>query len=767
MKRCILLFSVSVLSALAQDPARLILAQRDEPAAYTIVRPAAASPSQAYAAEELQTFIVQLTGVTLPVQADDQPLPPQAILLGDTRHTATLLGQPPDWAALGTDGFRLTTRGKHLLILGSPVRGTLYGVYEVLERFGGCRWYASWHSVIPTLDALDVPALDETQVPAFALREPYWFDMFNGDFAARNKVNGSAMRLAEKHGGNIRFGGGLFVHTFEKLCPSEEFFDAHPEYFSEINGKRVKGQTQLCLTNPDVLKIVTERLLERIRKDPAAKLFSVSQNDWYNGCTCAECKAIDEREGSQAGTLITFVNRVAEAVEKEFPDVWIETLAYQYTRTPPKTVRPRHNVVPRLCTIECDFSCPLDKSPFAQNKKFMEDIKGWSAITDKLFIWDYVTNFRNYIAPFPNINALQGNVRVFKANNVVGLFEQGAYQGRHGEFAELKAWLLAKWLWNPGLPQEELITDFLDGYYGKAAPFVRGYIDTLHTQYTDPENKPLSIFADVLNLELDNRFDTRLLIIWSQAMEAVKDSPAHRYNVRMSTIPVDFALLARKFGSAEIKVWCMENPRKRLNPLERGLAQNLLNWFNEAKDIRLSEDPPHHDAILNGWKSLANPNVPEQGQSKAFIGHDLLALHRRGEWGETVPDPLTESGTAMKLFNTHYEWCAAFHIKHLAFDTGKRYKIRARLRVDAIPGKDGEALWAGVYDTKTKKDCGSISRRTGEVTAGYEWYDVAEFIPNTDQYFWIGPGRFDKNTLPSNPAINALYLDKLEISILP
>ena len=751
--------------SVAQDPAPLVVAVRGAPAKCVIVRPAvAASPSQVYAAEELQKFVAQLTGVTLAVQTDDQPFPEHAVILGNTKYTEALLGQPADLKALGDDGFRLVTRKGHLLILGGPVRGTLYGVYEVLERFGGCRWYASWHSVIPSLDKLEIPALDETQTPAFALREPFWFDMFKGDFAARNKVNGSSMSLTEKHGGKIRFGDGLFVHTFERLCPSAEFFDAHPEYFSEIKGKRVKEHTQLCLTNPDVLKIVTERLLGHIRKDPGAKLFSVSQNDWYNGCTCEKCKAIDDREGSQAGSLIAFVNKVAEAVEKEFPDVWIDTLAYQYTRTPPKTVRPRHNVVPRLCTIECDFSLPLDVSPFKQNRKFVEDIKGWSAMTDKLFIWDYVTNFRNYVGPFPNVNALQGNVRLFKASNVVGLFEQGAYEGRHGDFAELKAWLLAKWLWNPDLPQDALVGDFLNGYYGAAAPFVRRYLDKLHTQYTDPENTPLTIFLDITKLNLADGFLPEALALWEQAEAAVKDSPAHLYNVRMGALSVLFAQFARHASAADIRVWCTENPKQYLNPAAQRLAQDMLSRFDEAKDIRLAEYRPNHDALLQTWKAAANPNVPEQGQRKALISHATLTLNRRGAWGDTVPDPLAEGGTAMKLFNTHYEWCTILTMRNVAFDPGKKYKIRMRLRFDKIPGRDGEAVWAGVYDAKAKRDCGSMSRSTAQVTDTYEWYDVAEFTPNPDQYFWIGPGRFDKAN-GATSAINALYIDQIELSI--
>lgn len=443
------------LTLLAQD---VVLVTRGGARPSVIVKPAAASAAQDYAAQELQTFVKEMTGVTLPLVSDAEALPERAILLGHTRHTASVLGAPVEMAPLGAEGFRLVTRAPHLLIIGSPQRGTLYGVYELLERFGGCRWYASWFSVIPTLDALRVPAIDEQQIPAFAMREPFWYDMFQGDLAARNKANGNSMELQAQHGGKgDRFGAELFVHTFNRLCPPNEFFDAHPEYFSEINGKRLKEYSQLCLTNPEVLKIVTERLLALIRQDPTAKLFSVSQNDWYNYCTCPQCKAIDEAEGSPAGTMITFVNQVAEAVEKEFPEVWIETLAYQYTRTLPRNVRPRHNVVPRLCTIECDFAQPLDISPYEQNSRFVSDIQGWSAISQTLYIWDYVTNFRGYITPFPNLKALQGNVQFFHKNKVAGVFEQGAYQGRHGDLAELKAWLLAKWLWNPELPREQLI----------------------------------------------------------------------------------------------------------------------------------------------------------------------------------------------------------------------------------------------------------------------------------------------------------------------
>jgi hypothetical protein len=761
-----LLIATLVLMSAAWAPAEeLILATRGQPAACSIVRAAAASPSQTYAAEELQRFTEQMTGVKLPITTDDAPLPARAILLGDTRFTSELLGGPADIQALGEDGFHLVSRGERLLVLGGPVRGTLYGVYEVLERFGGCRWYSSWHSVIPHRDTFSLPALDETQEPAFALREPFWFDMFNGDLAARNKANGNAMRLEARHGGHsYRFGGGLgSCHTFDILCPPSVYFDAHPEYFSEVNGKRIKDHTQLCLSNPDVLRIVTSNVLERIRKDPGASFYGVSQNDWYNFCTCAACKAIDDAEESHAGTMIAFVNKIAEAVEKEFPNVTIETLAYQYTRKPPKTIRPRANVMPCLCTIECDFSFPITSSAFKENRAFLDDIRGWGAICKRIYIWDYTTNFREYNSPFPNVLALQDNVKFFRDNRVEFLFEQGAYQGRHGDFAELKAWLLAKWLWNPDLPREPLLQDFFQGYYGAAAPHVRTYFDALHSYYRDPANRPLRIFDDSRHTLLTDDFYVRAYTLWQQAEAAVKDDPARLYNVRMGAFSVLYARMERMPASEGIKVWVTAHPEQHKTAAEqRELAAELLKRFAEAKDIRLSEDGGRHNQLLARWQALTNTPALPPAQSRAFVEDKLLSLSHRGTWGDTVADPQADDGSAMKLYNTHYEWCTTLPFSHVAFDPGKKYRIRMRVCVEKEPGKEGEAFWAGVYDSKNRRDCGGIERKTSDVSDGYAWYDVAEWTPERDHYFWIGPGRFDQKG-GAKSAIKSLRIDKLEL----
>jgi hypothetical protein len=770
MSNCHLVFSAFLMlaasAAVAEEDGQPLAAHGASQ--FTIVRPVGASPSQVYAAEELQRFTMQMTGAQLPIVTDDQPLPAKAILLGVTRHTKTVLEEDLDLGKLGDDGFRIVTRAPHLLIVGSPVRGTLYGVYELLEKYGGCRWYAKHRSTIPKLDSWTIPKLDDTQIPAFAMREPFWWGMFEGDFAARCKVNGNRPDLNEKHGGKIRFGAGLFVHTFYPLMPPSEFFAEHPEYYSELDGKRTTERAQLCLTNPDVLRILTERVLARIRQDPQAKLFSVSQNDWGGWCRCPNCRAIDEREGSPSGTMIHFVNRVAEAVEKEFPDVWIETLAYQYTRHPPKTLRPRHNVVPRLCTIECDFSAPLNVSTYEQNQKFVEDMEGWSAITDKLYVWDYTTNFGHYVSPHPNFGCLQGNVQFFRDHRVVGLFEQGAYQAPHAEFAELRAWILAKLLWDPDQDVEPLYQDFFQGYYGPAAKPIRRYFDELQS-LVEPDENVLRIWYPPTSPYYTDAFFQQAAKLWAEAEALVKDDPALSYNVRMSALPVIYAQLER---SPAVSVAHELRDGKwtpvGLSPEYVVLAREFLARIAEGRITHISESHERHTDFVSKLRERIvgyppNSQLPTNGRrhpDRLLVEDRVMSLGRPGQWGERVADDRAEDGFAIKLFNTHYEWCLTWPVNPTVFDPDVKYKLRVRVRVVKTE-REGNAFWAGVYDTERKKGWGSIQPHTSAVQEGYQWYDVATWTPEAKQYLWIGPGPFAKDGGQS--AIEALYVDRFEL----
>ncbi|MBP5543133.1 MAG: DUF4838 domain-containing protein [Kiritimatiellae bacterium] len=726
----------------------LALAERGREAEYSIVIPSDAAPAHRYAAEELRDFTEKTTDVKLPIVSSTTG---KAVVL----EVGTANGRDPD-------SFRLHVSGDTLFITGGSPRGVLYGVYEVLERFAGCRWYASWHSVVPRLNRIEVPSdLDETQTPAFAMREPYWYDVTqNQEFAARLRVNSRSWKsFDEKFGGNPwRFGGGLgSAHTFEQLLPQKDYFDEHPEYFSMIDGKRVRGRTQLCLTNPDVLRIVTSNVLECIRRDPGAKFYGVSQSDNHMHCRCPECKAVDDEEGSHAGTMVRFVNAVAEAVEREFPDAVIETLAYNGTQKVPLKTRLRHNVVPCVCSINCDFALPMEESQCEANAEFRRDIGDWARQTGFLYVWDYTTDFFTYTAPWANVYSLQGNLRFFRRNNVKAVFAQGAWQGRHADFAELKAWLLAKWMWNPDLPMEPLLDDFFAGYYGKAAPLVRGYFEKLHRlqrDYSKATGHPLKVFDSVANPALPDEFLAEAAALWREAEAVVADDPAISYNVRMGSFSVDCARMERGF-----KLLNLSRGAKGVLPPDEAqtLARSLLARLDEAKDIRLAETP-RQDVELR-WRIVAEEGVKPYSGDSGELEEMFLGVINPGVWGEFVDDPGAADGRALMLFNTHYEWCVQFPLSSVAFESGVKYRVRIRARVDSR--RDGMAFGAGVYCTDDGKSPGAANFKTGETPNEYAWYDILSWVPRSDEILWIAPGAFGED---GKSAINAVYIDKIRFT---
>jgi len=505
---------------------------------YRIVLSNEASPSEQHVANELQTFFKEISGAELPIVTDEAQPSSREIILGDNAHLRSL-NTKIDWDKLGNEGFAIRTVGKNLVIAGGKLRGTMYGVYTFLEDYLGCRWFSSKVSKIPKLDGIKVGAINDVQVPILEYREPFYTDAFDADWAARNKANSNSARLDEQRGGKVAY--AHFVHTFYPLMPPSEFFDEHPEYYSEIDGERIHERAQLCLTNPDVVKIATERVRKWIEDAPNATIFSVSQNDWRNPCQCKDCAAVDEREGSHSGTMLHFVNQIAEAIEKDYPDKAIDTLAYQYTRKPPKYVKPRPNVIVRLCSIECCFSHALDTCEM--NASFKEDIEGWSEVSDRLYIWDYVTNFSHYIQPFPNFDVLKPNIQFFVNHGVKGIFEEGNYSGGGGgELAELRAYVMAKVLWNPDYDTQKAMNEFLDGYYCKAAAPIREYIDMLHKKVRD-DNIHMTIRArpdsEFLATEIIQRSDE----LFDEA-EKLADDEDVLHRIQVARLPIQYVQIS-------------------------------------------------------------------------------------------------------------------------------------------------------------------------------------------------------------------------------
>ncbi|MGN1215866.1 MAG: DUF4838 domain-containing protein [Candidatus Cryptobacteroides sp.] len=453
---------------------------------YRIILSRQALPAELTAVRELATYLEKIAG-TAPLAYYDTDVQPgkHEIIVGKTNREDAF---PLDRTPLGEEGLMVRWKGSSVFITGPRAnygRGTLYAAYEFLRQVG-CEFYAKDTEVIPHDPDLRVTKKDIVQVSPFEHRDIYWSCVFGEEISAKLRLNAclttEKRNLRPEYGGMRTYTANKFVHTFDKIIPPEVYFESHPEYFSEINGERTCRHlySQICMTNPDVLRLTVEKVKEWIREDPESRIISVSQNDSFvidSYCDCEKCHAINEEEGSPAGSLLRFTNAVADAIREEFPDVAVDMLAYQYSTIPPRITKPRDNVIVRYCTGAC-YPHPIDECQVNAGPKSY--IEKWNQICNRLYIWDYTTNFAQYLCPIANFASLQPNLQFFRDHGVKGVFEQGMYQeGESGEFGDLRAYVLARLMWNPDEDMESLVTGFMDAFYGDAAAHVREFLDLL------------------------------------------------------------------------------------------------------------------------------------------------------------------------------------------------------------------------------------------------------------------------------------------------
>ncbi len=505
---------------------------------YRIVLQPAASPSEKTAAAELQACFTECTGVELPIAEgpadDDRPM----IVLGRGK-TAAGLGVDPTDEDLGEQGCVVRTVGPHLVIAGTAAGGTLLGTRRFLEDELGVRWYAPGATKMPKRDKISVKQIDKLVKPGFLWRQTsYAWPGGDATFRSRRGLNSGNGGGDHPQGVQYAFDGTC--HSFFRYISPGEFFESHPEYFSEINGRRVREEAQLCLTNPDVLEIVTERMLARMKSQPHTRQHNFSQMDWYNGCECDKCRAMNEKYEAAGGTQFWFVNELAKRTSKVYPDKLVGTLAYMYTEEPPVGLEMHPNVAVWLCHMfPCCDSHPIDTCPL--NADYKKRARSWSKICRHVYAWHYIVDFAHYYNPFPNFRAMDADFKFYKRLGFEGIYAQAmGHGGGGGEFSLLRGYLASELLEDPSQEAETVIRDFLDGYYGPAAAPIWEYVTLLHDK-VEEEDIHMHLYTNPAQGYLPDEVLDKAGALFDRAEAAVKDNPELLERVRVARMPLAYA----------------------------------------------------------------------------------------------------------------------------------------------------------------------------------------------------------------------------------
>lgn len=593
---------------------------------YKIFVSESAVASEKYAAAELQKYLYKISACNLEIthaakQGD------KLVYVGFKNAPESILKdlKPADF---DNEEYIIRSDGKNLLLAGGGSRGTLYGVIGYLSDHLGCRWYTREVVKTPTQSTILLNKIEDRQKPAFEYREAYYHEAFNTEWALHNRLNPSRVPIPDSLGGSYII--YPFTHAFYMLVSPDKYFHSHPEYFSEVNGQRKGEDAQLCLTNPEVVKIATETVFDWIKTHPEANMFSIYQNDGYGYCECKNCKKVDDAEGSHSGSLLKFINQIADSVAKVYPKVKLLTFAYVYTEIPPKTIHPADNVTIQLCHYNYCSAHALGNC--TSNEPFIKRLDQWRSIAKRIIVWDYFTDFTHFLMPFPNFELVKNDVKFYANRGIVGLFAQGSNvpDNGGGEFSELRAWVLSQLMWNPDQDGQRLIDEFINNVYGgSAGRYIREYVKLMHDSV-----RPVSVYFSIwsrpdecsyLTAEFIHKADS----LFALAMEETKNDTALLKRVELAYLPVlytqlhFYGLLRKGYLSTENFPEALSNFKRIIKEHQITRMAEPLNYGDIRKFIALAESAHTTYFVTDWWligpfdnsdkNGLTSGLPPEQG----------------------------------------------------------------------------------------------------------------------------------------------------------
>lgn len=695
---------------------------------YVITLASEASAPEKNAAAELSTYLKKITGAEFEMVTPDQAAD-RAVLAVGPGAAAIKLGV--DAGTLNAEDWIVRSSGRDVFLVGGRPRGTLYAVYHFLEDVLGVHWWTPWEETVPSQPTLKLGALNLQGRPTFRYRDIYMlYGQDGGRFAARNRLNRDGdSAIASEYGGALAYGPPYHVHTFNLYFPPKEHFAAHPEWFSLIDGRRVGEGTQLCLTNPELRRAFLARLHNYIATSwdaakaahlPPPLVFSVSQNDWANPCQCGPCQAIAKAEGSEAGPLVDFVNFMADGIKDQYPEVFIDTLAYQYTQQAPKSLRCRDNVIVRLCDTQSDMLKPITAP---ENKAFHDHLLSWAGVSRNLRIWDYAVTYGSPNGmPLPTAHTYGPDYRFYAAHNVEGVFTELEYP-LIADLRDFKVWMMMKTLENANADYDRLTDTFMTGHYGLAGKSIKAYLRALEEEARIRKSSSTCWHGSPIRLTyLNLDFVTRAHTLFDDAEQAVRTDAEMLRRVRFARLPLDRATIAAY--AKLMSEWLARHGGPENFPLDREAvgARALATWYAQI-DQRVPETQRAKEKLFAEGEIRrfamvpSTVNLPEKFRDlPRGTVYDYTAIMTRNyaDVVKVVKDPEAESGITNRLDLT-------------ATDVTNPEKY-----VLPMP-------W-GLYGTVDQKSAGGASIQADEIAGpGYRWYRMGTFPVQPGYYvyfFW-------------------------------
>lgn len=541
MKKFFFLLTVAaafILSA-APPPAKVIFSQGGK-CRYCLVLPEKLTDLEKSAVEDLQLYLRKISGAELKVDNTAKNL---RIFFGK-KH-------PGDKRDYSLNQRSVTKFGNDLYLFGGGADGSAFAVYDLLE-FLGCRWYNAyggesipvcrvWQYDFPAPQLYITPSFRTVEVGTYTKAIRSYPDQKKNppqDFLRRNRsycTNGAFKVI------------GHFCHTFAVFVPptgipapyplcwpvdplkEKKYFETNPEFFSmNKEGKRVPNM-QLCFSNKELRKTLTENIEKVIRHnklEDASIVIPIDCNDTASFCYCKDCLKFAETYATSAGAYYDYLLEAAPYFKQKYPKAIIRFLAgygSEVAKLPPGKKLP-DNVYPFHAFLgHVDRTKPVTHP---NNRKFAESIDRFAKLSSNMWVYNYPDQYAipsNYYHLYPNLRRLTEELRLYRDKGGKILYISGHDDWSSFIFQEMKIWIALKCAQNADADCAALAEEFINANYGAAAPLVMQFYQELEAAEFSTKRV---IGWDTSHLQ-DKEITGAMLLRWDNLFDRMEKVVSH------------------------------------------------------------------------------------------------------------------------------------------------------------------------------------------------------------------------------------------------
>jgi len=445
------------------------------------------------AAEELNFFLKGALGSPLPVVAERTP-----------GRTAIALGVRQDAAPAERDGFVIEATNGTVRIYGNDDdvpggdisatcrhgkeapwqphfrRGTLFGVYEFLERHAGVRTYFpdALGTIVPKSARLAVPEGRLAKAPAFRCRK----------YGYQDGPQKQAFKLLNWYRLRMETETMKCVHGHRRLKLYERFGKTHPEYFANHHNPHVREQVRqkghLCHSS---------KVWEEIEKDAMAysadggtDAFDLMPEDGMTPrfrCNCPACAAAYGK-GRQYATDLVWrrTAEVAAHVKAAYPQARLMQMAYHPYGAVPDFALPDNLDVTVARKGPWGLALP------ALDRAESDEVRAWAAkLGRKVTLWNYPGKWENSVVRLPNVPQLAPRAwaAYYKAlaDVIDGAFAES--ESDRWSYNYLNYYVFSRVCWDPSVDVEQILAEHHRLMFGAAAKPMAAFYDLLERKWTE------------------------------------------------------------------------------------------------------------------------------------------------------------------------------------------------------------------------------------------------------------------------------------------